>query len=98
MVLIAKRACAIGAIGVIASITLHLEARGAIPREGMEVRFLWSAIGLTDHPTPPFQRRPLFCPRKRKVSGMAGPRASAGALFLVSQEDSAVALDSAVAF
>ena len=67
----AKRAYVIGAIGVIVIISLRQDARGATSREGMEVHFPGSAIGLTDHPSPLFQWGPLFCPRKRKVSGMA---------------------------
>ena len=39
MGLIAKRALVIGAIGVIADITWHLDARGPLPREAIEVRF-----------------------------------------------------------
>ena len=38
MALIAKRPRAIGTIGVIVSITWHQDVRGAIPRDGTEVR------------------------------------------------------------
>ena len=51
MGLIAKRACVIGDIGVVVKITLHLDARGAIPRGRIEVRFPKNAIGLIDHLT-----------------------------------------------
>ena len=46
MVLIARRACVIGAIGLIVSITLHLDARGAILREGLEARFPRGAMSM----------------------------------------------------
>ena len=39
MILIAKRACVIGAIGVMVSITLHQDARGAIPARGWKSVF-----------------------------------------------------------
>ena len=87
---------------VIASITSHLDARGAMPREGAEDRFPRSAIGLTDDLILRFQWRPLFCPKKREISEMARPRVSvnsiapqvdAGDSFLASQEDSVEVLN-----
>ena len=60
MVFIAKRACGTGAIGVIVSITLRRDVRGAIPRVGMNVRFPRNVIGPKDLLMLPFQWGPLF--------------------------------------
>ena len=106
MALIAKRACVIGDIGVIVSITWRQDVRGAIPREGMEVRSPKSATEFIDRPTLRSQWRFLFCPRKRKISEVAihskceqslAASVVAGDLFLVSQEDSVVLSDTGAA-
>ena len=102
MASIAKRACIIGAIDVKVSITLHLDARGAIPLEGMEVRLPRGATGLIGHPTPLFQRMTPVLPQKAESVGHGETGSTceqsfvttldAGDLFMVSQETSAVVL------
>ena len=67
MVLIAKRACVIGAIGVIVGITLRRDVRGAVARGEMDVRFPRDVLISDDLLVLPFQWRPLFCPGNRSV-------------------------------
>ena len=67
---------------VTVGITLRRDARGAIPREGKDVRFPQNGVGSNDRLTPLSRWRPLVCRRKQRVfAGVtldAGVRLEAG--------------------
>ena len=71
MVFIAEWASVAGATGVIVSVTLHQDARGAIAREGMGARFPRGVRVLIGRPFLQFQGKPRFQPRRRTISVMA---------------------------
>ena len=102
MVLIAKRACVVGATGVTVSITLHPAARGAIPRKEMEVRRPRSATGVMGQLILRFQRAPVLAQKAEHIGGgetestCAQPFAATmdgGDIFSVSREDCVVLFD-----